>query len=198
MTTTGPCSATCPTATLDPAFGTAGQVVTDFKGGEDWVGGLLLRPDGKILVGGAALIGHVLCTGTDGVTRGCDKFGFALVQYGPNGKPDKKFGTGGQALYEFDRTAGAAALALQPDGKIVLAGHYDYDDFAVVRANADGSRDTTFGAGGLTRTPFSRAMDVAYAVALQPDGQIVAAGAGTLNDDDPLNDNFALTRYTGR
>ena len=46
-----------PNGELDPAFGTAGQVVTDFKGGEDWVGGLLLRPDGKILVGGAALIG---------------------------------------------------------------------------------------------------------------------------------------------
>ena len=132
------------------------------------------------------------------MTRGCDKFGFALVAVWAERQAGQEFGTGGQALYEFDRTAGAAALALQPDGKIVLAGHYDYDDFAVVRANADGARDTTFGTDGLTRTPFGRAMDMAYAVALQPDGQIVAAGAGTLNDDDPLNDNFALTRYTGR
>lgn len=184
---------------LDARFGDGGTVVTDFQQGEDWVSALALRPDGKILVAGVALAGQVFCTGTDGVTRGCDKFGFALVQYGPNGKPDKKFGDGGTALYEFDRTAGAAALALQSDGKIVLAGHYDYDDFAVVRANADGALDPTFGTGGLVRTPFSRSMDAASAVALQSDGAIIAAGSATLDTyADPLNDDFALTRYSGR
>jgi uncharacterized delta-60 repeat protein len=187
-----------PDGTLDPTFGSGGIVGTDFNGGEDWVGGLAIRPDGKIVIGGVAHVGMVLCTDTNGVTRGCDKFGFALVQLGPKGKLDQKFGDGGKAVYEFDLTAGAAALALQPDGKIVLAGHYDYDDFAVVRANADGSLDTAFGTEGLVRTPFGRAMDVAYAVALQPDGQIIAGGTGTINDADPLNDNLILVRYTAK
>ncbi len=184
-----------PNGQLDSTFGSGGIVGTDFNGGEDWVGGLALRPDGKIVVVGQVYVGTVFCTDQNGFTRGCDKFGMAAVQYGPKGKIDQKFGDGGKAVYELDATSGAAALALQADGKIVLAGHYDYDDFAVVRATADGALDTAFGTQGLVRTPFGRAMDVAYAVALQPDGKIVAAGTGTVNDADPLNDNFVLTRY---
>jgi uncharacterized delta-60 repeat protein len=187
-----------PTGALDPTFGSGGIVGTDFNGGEDWVGGLAIRPDGKIVVAGQVFVGTVFCTDQNGLTRGCDKFGMAAVQYGPKGKLDPKFGDGGKAVYELDATSGAAALALQPDGKIVLAGHYDYDDFAVVRANADGSLDTAFGTEGLVRTPFGRAMDVAYAVALQPDGQIIAGGTGTINDADPLNDNLILVRYTAK
>jgi uncharacterized delta-60 repeat protein len=187
-----------PNGDLDPAFGDGGKVVTDFNGGEDWVGGLVIRSDGAIVVGGQVHVGVVFCTDQNGFTRGCDKFGSALVQYKPDGTLDTGFGDGGKALYDFDLTSGTAALALQPDGKIVLAGHYDYDDFAVVRANADGALDSRFGDGGLTRTPFGRSLDAAYAVALQKDGAIVAAGAGTLNEDDPLNDNFALARYHGK
>jgi uncharacterized delta-60 repeat protein len=187
-----------PNGDLDPAFGDGGKVATDFNGGEDWIGGLVIRPDGAIVAGGQVHVGVVFCTDQNGLTRGCDKFGAALAQYKSDGSLDAAFGEGGKAVYEFDATSGTAALALQPDGKIVLAGHYDYDDFAVARANPDGALDSRFGAGGLTRTPFSRSMDVAYAVALQTDGGIVAAGAGTLNDDDPLNDNFALTRYRGK
>lgn len=187
-----------PSGELDPTFGSGGLVGTDFNGGEDWVGGLAIRPDGKIVVVGEVFVGTVFCTDQNGLTRGCDKFGMAAVQYGPKGKLDQKFGDGGKAVYELDATSGAAAVVLQSDGKAVLAGHYDHDDFAVARANPDGSLDSAFGTGGLVRTPFSRGMDVAYAVALQPDGKIIAAGTGTLNDDDPLNDNFALTRYNGK
>ena len=187
-----------PNGKLDTAFGEEGIISLDFKGGEDKVGGMALRPDGTIVLGGIAYIGAVICYDENGLSRGCDKYGVALAQYTSDGALDTAFGSRGKALYEFDLESGAYALALQPDGKIVLAGHYDDDDFAIVRANPDGSLDSRFGDAGLVRTPFGRGFDVAYAVALQPDGKIVAAGTGTVDDDNPLNSNFALTRYNAR
>src|SRR5581483_2066389 len=74
----------------------------------------------------------------------------------------------------------AYALALQPDGKIVVAGVSDVSgskDFALVRYNPDGTLDQTFGHGGLV-TLSMRAMtaDIIHGIAIQPDGKIVAAG----------------------
>ena len=186
-----------PGGQLDTAFGKGGKLSLDFNGGEDRATGLAIRPDGKIVVGGTIYVGAVICKDENGLTRGCDKYSSALAQYTPNGALDKTFAGGGKAVYDFDLPSGANALVLQPDGKVVLAGHYDGDDFAVMRANPDGTLDGTFGEAGLVRTPFGRSYDVAYALALQPDGKIVAAGTGTLSDN-PLNGDFALTRYHGR
>ena len=68
---------------------------------------------------------------------------------------------------------------MQPDGKIVAAGHAiigSTADFALVRYNLDGSLDTTFDTDGKVTTAFGSGNDTAFAVALQPDGKIVAAG----------------------
>jgi uncharacterized delta-60 repeat protein len=69
-------------------------------------------------------------------------------------------------------------MALQPDGRILLAGF----GFAVIRLNADGSLDTSFGNGGVASTTFSgrgnRTWGLAQAVALQDDGKILVAGEG--------------------
>src|SRR5207237_5919743 len=87
------------------------------------------------------------------------------------------------------------ALVLQSDGKLVAAGNAWKDtvdaDFAVVRYNANGSLDTTFGAGGKVTTSIGSAEDDAYALALQPDGKLVAAGV-TLSG---FRCDFALVRY---
>jgi uncharacterized delta-60 repeat protein len=173
--------------TFDATFGTGGRVLTpvDTAGdaGNDQATALALAADGSIVLAGG--------TGTYPAN-------FAAARYRPDGTLDPTFGSGGTVVTDLGGDDKAAAVAIQPDGKIVLAGHYDYDDFAVVRANADGSLDTAFGTEGLVRTPFGRAMDVAYAVALQPDGQIIAGGTGTINDADPLNDNLILVRYTAK
>ena len=182
---------------LDKSFGDAGITANDLTGGEDYATGILLQKDGGIVLGGVAQIGSVLCTTSDNYMTSCDRFAFALARYTPDGELDERFGDGGQMVYELDDDSGGHAMVEQPDGKFVMAGHYDDDDYAVLRANSDGSLDTGFGDNGLVRTPFGRGMDVANAVALQPDGMIVVAGSATVGDD-ALNENFGITRYSGR
>jgi uncharacterized delta-60 repeat protein len=77
---------------------------------------------------------------------------------------------------------------MQADGKIVAAGDGTSSVFALARYNTDGSLDTTFSGDGITTTDFSPYYDVAYAVAIQGDGKIVAAGAAN-------GSVFALARY---
>ncbi len=86
-------------------------------------------------------------------------------------------------------------MALQADGKIVLAGSCATDqassDFALVRYNQNGSLDTSFDGDGRVLTEFSGGIDGANALALQTDGKIVAAG----HSSNGLNYDFALVRY---
>src|SRR5205807_750600 len=89
----------------------------------------------------------------------------------------------------------ATAVALQWDGKIVAAG-YTYTggtpDFALARYTSAGVLDTSFNGTGKLTTDFNGSADVANAVAVQPDGQIVAAGQAYTGG----NPDFALARYT--
>jgi len=84
------------------------------------------------------------------------------------------------------------AMAIQPDGKIVVAGASN-SAFALVRYNTDGSLDSTFGSGGKVLTPIGGGNEGATAVAIQPDGKIVAAGYS----NNGTNVVFALVRYLG-
>src|SRR5262245_31488051 len=114
------------------------------------------------------------------------------------GALDVTFGTGGTAL--VDVAGGndqAAAVAIQGDGKLVLAGtafnsSNNTNDFALVRLNANGSLDTTFGTNGKATADFAGAgasatTDQASAVALQSDGKIVVVGSSGAD--------FAVARF---
>ena len=85
------------------------------------------------------------------------------------------------------------AIAIQSDGKIVVAGRaYNAgDDFAVVRYNTDGSLDTSFDSDGKVTTAVLSATDRALGVAIQSDGKIVAAGYSY----NGSNNDFAVVRY---
>src|SRR5690349_15825969 len=86
---------------------------------------------------------------------------------------DPTFGGGGTLAVTFAGTeSGAAAVVLQPDGKIVAAG-FAGDDFGLARANSDGSLDATFGTAGRVTTDFAGASDAATGLALLPDGRLV-------------------------
>lgn len=103
------------------------------------------------------------------------------------GDLDTGFGTNGIAITPVGSgTDTAQAAVLQPDGKIIVAGSAQ-NDFALVRYNANGSLDTGFGTSGKVITPVTASSDEAFAVALQPDGKIVAAGKGFAD--------FAVVRY---
>ncbi|MFL6273632.1 MAG: hypothetical protein ACJ74G_00360 [Blastocatellia bacterium] len=170
--------------TLDFSFGTGGKVTTDFFGKSDVANDIAIQPDGKIVAAGGAL----------NDTTGSD---FALARYNSDGSLDTGFGSGGKVTTNFFRAGDTAtAIAIQPDGKIVVAGSALNDttgsDFALARYNNDGSLDTSFGSGGKVTTDFFGDSDEARTIAIQSDGKLVAAG--TIGKSGTVTD-FALARY---
>ena len=113
------------------------------------------------------------------------------------GDLDPTFGGDGKLRTDFGHTYDVGySVALQPDGKIVVVGETASDVgspmFALARYNADGSLDSSFSNNGKRRTDFTRAEDVAFGVAIQDDGKIVAVGTAAL---DRGTSKFALARY---
>ena len=131
---------------------------------------------------------------------------FGLARYLPDGSLDERFGTGGTVRTPFgaDRPAGASALEIQPDGKIVLTGTSfsgPFEDseqrFALARYRKSGRLDRRFGNNGRVVSGFRRSVDeedFGEAVALQRNGRIVAGGSSNLG----ANRDFGLIRYLER
>jgi uncharacterized delta-60 repeat protein len=148
---------------------------------------------------------------TDPATDSTD---IGVLRYNPNGTLDKSFGTRGEALASFP---GARAFAggfdssgffVQSDGKIVVAGTVDPvqggQEAAVVRFNANGTLDTSFGSGGEVTTQFPSGnatligTDFVGAVLVQANGKIVVGGSISpcVNPRNPLCVGLsALARY---
>lgn len=164
------------TGILDPSFGDGGRVITDLNGTNDSGVAIALQRDGKLLVGGEI----------DGA-YGRD---VAVARYNSDGSLDTSFSDDGWVSTDLSGDEEAAAIAIQQDGKILLAGT-TLGDFVLVRYNSDGSLDDTFGLNGWVRTDILGIDDNASAVAIQSDGRIVVAGFG-------MNGSFydfALVRY---
>lgn len=166
---------------LDPRFSEDGWLLTNYSGSLDYGYAVVMQGDGKIVVAGSY----------DGPSRN-----FGLARYNPDGSLDTSFDEDGRVVTDFfDSYDDAYAIAIQSDGKIVVAGsayNGSYrNDFALARYNQDGSLDTTFGGDGRVTTDFSSNVDYARAVAVQPDGKIVAAGYTWTGS----NYDFALVRY---
>jgi uncharacterized delta-60 repeat protein len=179
---------------LDRSFGTGGKVITDF-GQSEGAAAAVAQPDGKIVVAGSL---------QDLAGTGGSKF--LAARYLEDGRLDQGFGSGGMTTISFGvPRAWANDLALAPDGKLVLVGVARSGapgapdattEFALARVNGDGSRDTSFGSSGNVTTDLGGTLDIAVAVAPQPDGKIVVAGAAS--QPGPLESNpmdFAIARY---
>ena len=171
---------------LDPTFGTGGKVVTDFNNSTDWLSRIAVQPNGKIVAIGDTFPSR----------RG------ALARYNPDGTLDATFGNGGKVITVASVRETASGLLLLPDGKIMISGTIsmptDYDtSFLLLRFNSDGSVDPTFGNGGTVMTNINNDYDAAYALALQADGKIVAAGKRGIqfNPSEQRKGNVALARY---
>jgi uncharacterized delta-60 repeat protein len=110
------------------------------------------------------------------------KTDFGVVRYLPDGTPNQNFGNGGIVTTPFfGKGAEANAVAVQPDGKIVVAGgaiaaNGVDSDFAVARYDADGSLDDNFGAHGIATIDLGTENNDAEGLALQSDGKIVLGG----------------------
>ncbi len=169
---------------LDTTFGTGGKVTTNF-GGNEFANAVALQSDGKIVVAGT--------------TSGVLPHDFAVSRYNPNGSLDTSFDGDGKVTTDFLGFPDyAEAVAIQPDGKIVVAGiasssFQGGNRFALVRYNLNGSLDTTFGMGGKLTTAFPGADDsAAFDIALQSDGKLVVVGSVSTESS---GGSAALARY---
>ncbi|MDA9941056.1 delta-60 repeat domain-containing protein [Luminiphilus sp.] len=165
---------------LDTSFGGGGKVTTAIGGYIDEAYSVAIQSDGKIVGAGTSLIG------LNDV--------FALVRYNTDGTLDNSFDSDGKVTTEHGSGSGYAySVAIQSDDKIVAAGYVADAGFALVRYNTDGALDNSFGTDGKVYAGFDPARDsVAYSVAIQSDGKIVAAGWS----ENGSNTDFALARYS--
>ncbi len=159
-----------------------GKVITALGPGDDIAFRLALQSDGKIVVGGYSYNG----ANND----------FAVARFNSDLSLDASFDADGKLLTAFGTSNDLAfGLAIQTDGKIVVAGHsYNGNncDFAVARYTATGSLDATFSDDGKTTAAIGTG-DFVTDMLIQPDGRIIVAGYsfGTTNHD------FAVARFEG-
>ena len=170
---------------LDTSFGDGGFAPAQFPNTTS--NAVAIEPNGDIVVAGQFI-----------APQGQNN-GVAVAVYDPDGTLDPNFGDGGtEVIYP---TIGGAAidaniygLAIQPDGKIVAVGYTNddttpNDKFLVLRINPDGTLDSTFGINGEVEADFTASSSgfsdgIAYAVALQPNGDIVAVGTALDSSGD--------------
>lgn len=157
-----------PDGSRDPAFGSGGHVILDFDERGDAATGILLPGDGSIVVTGTAAV----------APTGVSDYNLAAVRLTEAGQVDPAFGTGGRTVVNVAGPSDQGfASALQPDGKILVAGRVAISggtdpDVGVIRLNVDGTLDDTFGSDGILR-PVTDGWDEAADVLVQPDGGIV-------------------------
>jgi uncharacterized delta-60 repeat protein len=168
---------------LDETFSGDGKKTTNF-GGFDSAEAVAVQDNGRIVVAGSSCVGG----GMD-----CRE-NVALARYKANGGLDKSFSGDGMKKADLGGSDGARDLALQDNGRIVIAGAAspnDDADFVVARFKTKGGLDKKFGKNGKRRTDFGDS-DTADGLAIQDNGNIVLVGT---TQATPTVD-FALARYT--
>lgn len=148
---------------LDPSFGSGGVARYGFPGHPEATA-VALQTDGQIVICGNTSTPFPKMT---------------VLRLSSNGALDEGFGSSGIVTMPSGSAGFAFDLAIQADGKIVVAGH-TYSNgapqVAVIRLTKTGAPDGTFGTGGLVETNLSEGTDAAHGVAVQADGRIIVAG----------------------
>ncbi len=176
----------------DGAFGAGGIVTRDLGPGIDDGEDLLIQPDGKLVVSGTHYVGD---SSTNSATT--------LLRFLPSGSADGAFGIAGAVI--TDLTPGhetGEAVTRLPDGRFVVVGESgplplssNGLDWLVLRYNANGTLDSTFGTGGHLTLSIGTDSDFAHDILRQSDGKIVVVGSGFGVDGDP--GRFAIARFGG-
>lgn len=159
-----------PSGQPDLSFGTGGMADIDVIGEAS---GLALQADGRIVIAGS----HSSFTSPGN---------FTAMRLLPDGTPDASFGVNGVAAVSLNAgQAVCGAMALQADGKIVLAGHIENGgdtDVFLLRLNTDGALDASFGNGGRVQIPLMPRNEI-DAMQIQPDGRILLGGSAGVPDN---------------
>ena len=171
---------------LDPTFGVGGKVLTTVSIAEpssDEVHDLARQPDGKLVEVGMTRTGHGNVV--------------AICRFQENGLLDPTFDGDGKLTTTIGSSDDFAnAVAIQPDGKIVVVATsrqlFGFYYFSVLRYNSDGLLDQTFGDHGVVVTPVGDSHSEPKDVAIQADGKIVVVG---YTSTDSNFYDFAIVRY---
>jgi uncharacterized delta-60 repeat protein len=169
--------------TLDGTFGTDGIALHPIGTASSSSRAGIRLPDGKLLLAGGSNNGSQTVT--------------TVIRLNADGSLDGTFGTGGVATNIASANDQIHAMAVQPDGKIVVTGNSNPSapDIIVLRFNADGSIDNSFGTAGVVVTEnIGMGWEEARGVAVQSTGNIIVAGYHDVGGFD-----FAMTvlRYIG-
>ena len=170
---------------LDPTFGDGGVVRTEIQLDSAAVA-VAVQPDGKIVVAGVSIGRGKRSSIAYAVVRYEDDGSLDTTSFGPPAGRGKKRGslrTTGIVVDDVDPRAHdevvRGAIALQPDGKILVAGSSGSlieNAWIVARYRTDGSLDTSFADGGHLIGDFGLEWERLWGIAVQPDGGIVTAG----------------------
>lgn len=165
---------------LDSTFGVGGIVTYRLNDLEETFQGVVVQPDGKIVVTGKNGNGKII-----------------IIRYNANGSFDTTFANGGiYVASNITVFASSTAIALQPDGKVVVSGIYavsaNDNAYLLIRLNSDGSPDTTLGGQGFVITNLSSGNDLSRDITVQPDGKILLCGS--VNDMGATGSDIGLVR----
>lgn len=157
---------------LDNTFGINGIVITSTPNSAADIGRCLaIQSDGKIIVAGHS------------------PNSMSLVRYNTNGSLDNSFDNDG-IVVTTNFNCWIYSIAIQCNGKIVVAGGLDNYYFALARYNINGSLDNTFDTDGMVTSTIGTSGSHAFSVAIQEDQKIVAMG-----ESGPFNYLFTAVRY---
>ena len=162
---------------LDLTFSGDGIARTNFTPRGDFAWAIAVQADGKIVAAGASGGGRH----------------FALARYSTDGRLDTTFGGDGRVVTPMTTADDIIhAVEFQADQRIVVAGQVGGKGgrYGLARYNTDGSLDTSFGGDGRVMTNLTRSWDLAWGLAVQPDGGIVAVGASGF-----AGGGFSAVRY---
>jgi uncharacterized delta-60 repeat protein len=186
----------CPALTndqLDATFDGNGVAHASTANTGEQLFDVAVQPDGKIVA-----VGQETFLNANG---GLDVHSL-VMRFNADGSLDNDFGAGGRAIIDFNvatgsRLEGLAAVALQPDGRIVVAGGAALTHFIVARLNQNGSLDETFDGDGRVATRFNaNSFGGAQSLDLEPGtGRIVVGGGVTPTPSEAFRTDFGIARY---
>ena len=169
-----------PDGSLDPTFSGDGIQTTEFSGHGAGATSVTVQPDGKIVAAGRGSTNDI-----------------EVARYMPDGSLDMAFSEDGTQSNDFSANDIAFDVAVQGDGKIVVAGYTRAQELTLVRYNVNGSLDTSFSGDGRADAG-SRYPVFAVGLVIQPDGKIAVAGndnrdtvLARFNPDGTLDTSFS-------